>query len=374
MSGIYVHIPFCKQKCSYCDFHFSTNLKLQNDLVDSLCKEIELQKDYLSEAPQTLYFGGGTPSILSQENLSRIFEALHKYFDLSQLSEVTFESNPDDHSVENLRFWKSLGINRLSIGIQSFIDRDLKLMNRAHNADHAKQCVEQAREAGFESLSIDLIYGIPDQSFDQWKANVQEAIQLNPDHISAYCLTVEPKTALAHMVAKGEIFEKSDEVIEQEYLYLHQTLEAAGYEHYEVSNFSKPGKRAAHNSNYWSGKAYLGIGPSAHSFDGNRKRQWNISNNPTYIKKLRTSEEWFDTETLKETERYNEMIMTGLRTKSGIDISAWPSKTQEELLSSIHKLPTQLKSSIAEDHGRIRISPERWLVSDAIIREIILSS
>lgn len=372
MSGIYIHVPFCKQACSYCDFHFSTNLKLQDDVVTAICNEIEVRKDYLTEPPLSLYFGGGSPSILSQKNLLSIFERLENSFDLSRLKEITLESNPDDHSAKNLIFWKKLGINRLSIGIQSFIDRDLTLMHRAHNASEAKLCINLARAAGFEHLTFDLIYGIPNQSFEEWQANVEQAIELGTDHISAYCLTVEPKTSLAHQVKIGAILEKSDDDIEGEFLFLHERLESAGYIHYEISNFAKPGSEALHNANYWNGRPYLGIGPAAHSFNGLLTRSWNVSNNAQYIKGLRQNTPNYALEHLNQVERHNEEIMTGLRKKAGVNFTDWSNDIKGKLLSNIAALPPAEADMVILDQTTLKLKPRHWLLADHLIRAIML--
>lgn len=372
MTSIYVHIPFCKQACSYCDFHFSTNQATRKRLIDALCKEIEWRKDEGLGVVETLYFGGGSPSILSNDELRQIFESLRKSYDLTHLQEVTIETNPDDHDAEKLAFWRSLGINRLSIGIQSFIDRDLQLMNRAHDAAHAAKCVSNARQAGFDVLTIDLIYGIPGQSFAEWQQNVQRAINLGVNHISAYCLTVEEKTALHHQVKNEKVTEKDDETIEREYLYLHQTLEQNGFEHYEISNYAKAGSRAQHNSNYWKGKAYLGFGPSAHSFDGKNQRRWNISNNISYARAIESSADYFETEDLNEDEKANERIMIGLRTRAGILWNDFDENQSMEIKANLAEMPEDLSLKLNVSTEGISIKPEYWLVSDAIIRELML--
>ncbi len=374
MAGIYIHIPFCKQACTYCDFHFSTNQKLRKPVIDALCLEIEMRQSEINEAPSTLYFGGGSPSILDSQQLNQIFRSLSNAFDLSALEEVTLESNPDDHTEEKLNLWKSLGINRLSIGIQSFIDRDLSLMNRAHNAKDAELCVQKAREAGFEKVTIDLIYGIPNQSEEEWKSNIQRAIDLNPEHISAYCLTVEEKTALYHQMEKGEISEKDDEVIEQEYLTLQCMLSESGYVHYEISNFGKPEHLATHNANYWKGLAYIGFGPSAHSFDGANKRSWNISNNAQYIKAVNSGGQFLDEEILRPEDRSNEQIMTGLRRSTGFDLDQFPKEHALMVQQNINAMDDQLKACIWQNESHVGIHPEKWLLADAVIREIMIDS
>lgn len=373
MAGIYIHIPFCKQACTYCDFHFSTNQKLRKPLIDAMCVEIKQRSHEIKEAPATLYFGGGSPSILNEEELAQIFETLSSSFDVSRLTEVTLESNPDDHSAEKLKLWQSLGVNRLSIGIQSFIDRDLTLMNRAHNAHEASNCVKNAREAGFEKVSIDLIYGIPNQSIDEWKNNIQRAIDLAPEHISAYCLTVEEKTVLHHQVAKNMVTEKDDETIEREFLVLHELLTKAGFEHYEISNFGKPEHMAAHNGNYWQGLEYVGFGPAAHSFDGATKRRWNVSNNPQYIKAISEGGRYWEDEILTDTDRTNEQLMTGLRRHQGIDLSTLPKNHQAVIAQNLQQLNGDLKSCLWQEGEQLGIKPENWLLADALIRELMIA-
>ncbi len=373
MAGIYIHIPFCKQACTYCDFHFSTNQKLRKPLIDALCVEIKQRSHEIKEAPATLYFGGGSPSILNEEELAQIFETLSSSFDVSRLTEVTLESNPDDHSAEKLKLWQSLGVNRLSIGIQSFIDRDLILMNRAHNAHEASNCVKNARETGFEKVSIDLIYGIPNQSIDEWKNNIQRAIDLAPEHISAYCLTVEEKTVLHHQVAKNMVTEKDDETIEREFLVLHELLTKAGFEHYEISNFGKPEHMATHNGSYWQGLDYVGFGPAAHSFDGATKRRWNVSNNPQYIKAISEGGRYWEDEILTDTDRTNEQLMTGLRRHQGIDLSTLPKNHQAVIAQNLQQLNGDLKSCLWQEGEQLGIKPENWLLADALIRELMIA-
>lgn len=372
MTGLYIHIPFCKQACSYCDFHFSTNQKMRSKIVSAINKELSLRKEEVSGPISSIYFGGGTPSILNQEELSSIFEHIHKHYNTEKVSEITLETNPDDHSEAQLKFWKSLGINRLSIGIQSFIDRDLKLMNRAHNAAHARECIKSAKAAGFEHLTIDLIYGIPHQTFEEWQENVEMAIGLETEHISAYCLTVEEKTALHHQVEKGLIREKSDEEIEQEYLHLHNTLEAAGFIHYEISNYAKPGSTATHNSNYWKSQPYIGIGPSAHSFDGKNVRRWNVANNIAYMKFIEAGQSYFETETLRLEDQLNEYLMTHLRTKAGILFSEIPEALRPVFMDQLNELPRALKEKMAISESGASINPEHWLMADAVIRELMI--
>ncbi|MBO9200254.1 MULTISPECIES: radical SAM family heme chaperone HemW [Niastella] len=321
MAGIYIHIPFCRQACHYCNFHFSTTLKLQNEFVEALLKEIRLQKNYLPPEPvNTIYFGGGTPSLLSQDQLAAILQALHQQFKVAANAEITLEANPDDITEQQLQQWKQLGINRLSIGVQSFFEEDLRWMNRAHTAQQAINNLKLARQY-FDNMTMDLIYGGPTLPDDKWQYNVQQAIALGIPHISCYALTVEPGTALASMINKHKTTDVNTEDQARQFVLLMDWLQQAGYEHYEISNFALPGKRSRHNSSYWQGASYLGLGPSAHSFNG-ESRQWNIANNALYIKSLNEDKVPFELETLTDTQRLNEYIMTSLRTIEGLDI-AW---------------------------------------------------
>lgn len=290
-------------------------------MVDALCEEIKLRKDYLpTKRLSTVYFGGGTPSLLNEEELGEIFETIHKYFEVEAEAEVTLEANPDDLTNERLKSLARTPVNRLSIGVQSFFDEDLKYMNRAHNADEAGQCILNAQDRGFENLSIDLIYGAPTTSDANWAANVDNLIRWEVRHLSCYALTVEPGTALDHFIKKGTAAPVEEEKAARQFEYLMDTLEKSGYEHYEISNFARPGFRAKHNSNYWLGAAYLGIGPSAHSFDG-PSRQWNVANNQKYLKAIFDGQLPFEKEVLSLANQYNEYIMTALRTSWGVDLN-----------------------------------------------------
>ncbi len=320
MAGIYIHIPFCKQACHYCNFHFSTGLALQNDFTDSLLKEINLRADYLNpETVETIYFGGGTPSLLPVTAIRNMLESVHSHFTVSKNPEITLECNPDDMHPVRLQDWKRAGINRLSIGVQSFFTEDLLWMNRAHEADQAVRAVTEAKEAGFDNFSLDLIYALPGLTDEKWGKNLHKAISLEPAHISCYALTVEPKTALFKMIESKKSPPVETEKQAAQFLTGIRELEASGYEHYEISSFAKPGKRSRHNSSYWQSKKYLGLGPSAHSFNG-RSRQWNVSNNALYIKSLQSGQLNFESENLQPRDVLNEYIMTSLRTMEGLDL------------------------------------------------------
>lgn len=322
MAGIYIHIPFCKKACHYCDFHFSTNLDTKKDMLKAILQEADLRKRYLSgKSIDTVYFGGGTPSLLSKEELGLILTTLKSAFPITPDAEITLEANPDDLTdLTVLKNFRELGINRLSIGIQSFFDDHLTWMNRAHNAQQAEQSVKLAQEAGFDNITIDLIYGIPGMNRQQWEENIDKALALNIQHISAYCLTVEDRTALHKMVLDGKVKEAPDEHVENQVNRLVEKLEEKGFLRYEISNFALPGLESKHNSAYWDGVWYLGLGPSAHSFNGSA-REWNAANNAIYMKQVAAGDGFSDTEPIDETTAYNEFIMTRLRTSKGINLT-----------------------------------------------------
>lgn len=320
MAGIYIHIPFCKKKCHYCDFHFSTNTDLKSEMINAMIREIELQKDYASnETIETIYFGGGTPSILEQEELFKLLNTIAKFHKIIPQPEITLEANPDDIYPNKLHQWKQAGINRLSIGVQSFFQEHLQWMNRAHSSLQSFNAITQSQDAGYNNISIDLIYGFPGLSDEQWQKNLDNAVKFDIKHISPYCLTLEEKTALHHFVKKGKVAAPSEEQGARQFEYMTNFLIQSGFEHYEISNFAKPGFYSKHNSNYWKGKKYIGIGPSAHSFNGNTRR-WNIKNNAEYIRRVNSNLQWFEYEELNLNTRYNEYVMTSLRTHWGCDL------------------------------------------------------
>ncbi|MBC9911233.1 radical SAM family heme chaperone HemW [Chitinophaga varians] len=320
MAGIYLHIPFCKQACYYCNFHFSTSLARKAEMVQCLLQEIDLQKDYLGgERIETIYFGGGTPSLLSTAELQLLLSRLHSTFEVAPDAEITLEANPDDLDMAKLQSLRDAGINRLSIGIQSFHEADLQWMNRAHNSRQALDCIVQAQQLGFRNITIDLIYGGPTLTDEGWRQNVEQAIALGVPHLSCYALTVEPGTALDHFIRRKKMEATDPDKAARHFEQLMQWLEAAGYEHYEISNFSLPGWHSRHNSSYWQGRSYLGIGPSAHSFNGH-SRQWNVANNAAYIKRITAGEVPAEIESLTTAMQFNEYIMTSLRTSAGCNL------------------------------------------------------
>lgn len=324
MAGLYIHIPFCSKACHYCNFHFSTSLHRKDAFLDALEKEITQphlpDKLVVERNIDTVYFGGGTPSLLSMQEMHHILTTINKQFDINSGAEITIEANPDDITPQRLQEWRTLGINRLSIGVQSFDDNDLRWMNRAHNAKQALHCIQYAQNAGFTNLTIDLIYGLPDMTTQQWENNVLQAIRLEVPHLSCYALTVEEKTALHHFIQKGKTAPLQEAAQAAHFLLLMQLMEKNGYEHYEISNYAKPGMRSKHNSSYWQGKPYYGFGPSAHSFDGKNIRWWNIPNNTLYIEQTMAGKKPMEFEILSDVQRMNETIMTLLRTKEGISI------------------------------------------------------
>jgi len=335
MAGIYIHIPFCKQACSYCDFYFTTHLLDKQDFLDALIKEVESRKAYLEgQSIETLYFGGGTPSQLSTKELQSVIEAVRNHFKVADNAEITVESNPDNLTEEYLKQLFNIGVNRLSIGIQSFKNEDLELMNRAHNSDEAENCVALARKSGFKNISIDLIYGLPNATLEDWKTNIEKALQLNTEHISAYNLTIEKGTPLAHSVAKGRVIIPSDHEVVLQHNLLIDLLAKSGFEHYETSNFAKEGYRSKHNSSYWKGTHYLGMGPSAHSFNGD-SRSWNIASTKKYVELIKKGAVFYETETLSEVDRINEFILTGLRTVEGIDLAHFEFHFSREALDRL---------------------------------------
>lgn len=321
MSGIYLHIPFCKKACHYCDFHFSTSLKTKDLVIKAMLEEINIQKEYFSSKIDTIYFGGGTPSILSSVEIELLLNEIYKNFNVSKELELTLEANPDDLSQTKLEELAKLGINRLSIGLQSFHQPHLQLMNRAHNAIESERCVKLAQDAGFENITIDLIYGIPADDHSIWYTDLAKAIDLNVPHISSYCLTVEPKTALGKWAKIGKFKPSDDEFSAHQFEYLVSTLKENNFDHYEISNFGKEGFYSKHNSAYWQGKPYVGIGPGAHSYDGLKSRQYNISNNPKYYKSiLETGKLDCEIENLTREDGINEYLLTTLRTSWGCDL------------------------------------------------------
>lgn len=384
MAGIYIHIPFCKQACHYCDFHFSTSLKNKDALLHALNKEIELQKEYLNpylDGVRTIYLGGGTPSLLSEKELMNIFDALHQHYKISADAEITLEANPDDLSIQKLKELKNTPINRLSIGIQSFFDEDLKLMNRAHNSKEALRVVKDAQDKGFENITIDLIYGIPTLSDNNWKYNLQTAFDLEVKHISAYCLTVEPKTALAHLVKEGKINNVDEQKSAKQFEIMLDEMRKNNFEQYEISNFCKDNFYSKHNSNYWLKQPYLGLGPSAHSFNGT-SRKWNVSNNALYIQSFATQVGSATApplgggglETLTTSQQYNEYILTTLRTMWGSNLATITSDFGNDYLLYCLKEAEKyiLSEDIKKESNKLFLTDKGKLIADKIASDFFM--
>ncbi|WP_374461239.1 radical SAM family heme chaperone HemW [Chryseobacterium taeanense] len=372
---IYIHIPFCKQKCSYCNFHFSTSLNFKDEMLAAMKKEIFLRKDELQNKNlQSLYFGGGTPSILSSDEIKSLIDEVLKYFNFENGIEITLEANPDDLDKNFLKGLADSPINRLSIGTQSFFEADLKLMNRAHSASEAEGSIKRAQDFGFENLSIDLIYGSPTSNLEIWKENLNKTIALEVPHISSYALTVEPKTALENWISKGKVKSPKEDEQNKEFYYLSDFLKDNGFEHYEVSNFAKPGFYSKHNSSYWKYKEYLGIGPSAHSYNGFDVRSWNVANNSQYIKKLNSNTLARDQEFLSQEDQFNEMIMIGLRTIWGVDIESLKEKFNNKILEHFQKeiQPKLEEEILIIENNHLKIPEKHWFMADGIASDLFM--
>lgn len=371
MAGIYLHIPFCKQACHYCDFHFSTNLAARNDMVKAMATELALRKSYIREPVDTIYFGGGTPSMISTADLHALLTAIHNHFEIAPSPEITLEANPDDLDFAQLQLLREAGINRLSIGIQSFHDAVLRYLNRAHTGTAAVTAMRDARRAGFSNISIDLIYAIPEQPDSAWRDNIAQALALQPEHISAYSLTIEKKTVFGHRAAQGSLQAVSDDDAARQLEILVDTLAQSGYEQYEVSNFCKPGFYSRHNSSYWQQAPYLGVGPSAHSYDG-ATRQFNISNNAIYLKMLAQQQIPAQLEQLQREDHINEYLLTTLRTSWGCDLERLRQVYHYDLIS---QYPDYLKIlftqglAIQEGH-HLKLTKKGRLLADKIASDL----
>ncbi len=373
MAGIYIHIPFCRQACTYCNFHFSTSTGQKTTLLNALKQEIYLTQPMVAnEMIETIYFGGGTPSLLLPVEIADIFETLQQKFTISAAAEITLEANPDDISPAVLQSWKAMNINRLSLGVQSFNEAELKWMNRAHNAGQSFQSINEIIAAGFSNFSVDLIYGSPLLSNDDFRKNVAFVLSKNIPHVSAYALTVEPKTALHSLIAK----KKSPPVDEirqaEQFDILVKMLEDAGYEQYEISNFAKPGFRSKHNSSYWQGKPYYGFGPSAHSFDGNLRRRWNIANNALYQKSIENNTLPFEEEILTVTQQLNEYIMISLRTMEGIDTSLVANRFGQDKKDTIYQTaqPFLNEQLLKEEGEHLILTKKGKFLADGIASDL----
>ena len=372
MAGIYIHIPFCKQACLYCNFHFSVSSALQNDFTAALLKEIPMRTGYLPAGTvNTVYFGGGTPSLLPPDQLVKILDHIRQHFPVAADAEITLEANPDDINEESLDTWRDAGFNRMSLGVQSFFPADLAWMHRAHDAGQAIRSVAMAKAAGFDNLSLDLIYGLPSLSDGQWRENVETVIGLGVPHVSCYALTVEPKTALQKLVASGKKPDVVPEDQARQFLQVMDWLGRAGYDHYEISNFAKPGRRSRHNSSYWQSVPYIGLGPSAHSFDGG-SRQWNVANNALYIKAIGEEKLPFEKEVLKPADQLNEYIMISLRTLEGLQLERVRGQfgvDKSETLETKAAVYVE-NGKMTVESGHLRLTREGKLYADGIAAEL----
>jgi len=373
MAGIYLHIPFCKKACHYCNFHFSTKTTNIQAFVDAMIQEIELQKNYLNEPIQTVYFGGGTPSLLNEAQLKAMMEAIHTHFKVATTIECTLEANPDDIDLVKLAAWKKMGINRLSIGIQSFQATALAWMNRAHSVEQSHAAIEMAKEAGFDNLSIDLIYGTPTLTDQALMADLDWIQQYQINHVSCYALTVEDKTALKNLIEKAQIEDVDPEKQARHFEIVTSKLMGMGMEHYEISNFAMPGFRSQHNSNYWSGKHYLGLGPSAHSFN-TISRHWNIANNALYIQSITKGQLNFEMEYLTQANRYNEYMMTSLRRVEGFDLdfirASFGKSYYDHSIATINELLS--KDVLQQNESQYCLKNEAKFLADGIAADFFI--
>ncbi|WP_148908512.1 radical SAM family heme chaperone HemW [Sphingobacterium allocomposti] len=372
---IYFHIPFCKQACHYCDFHFSTSLKYKDDMIQALLSEMEQRQNELTDRTvESIYFGGGTPSVLDPDDIEQLIDKVGTYFDIRPHAEITLEANPDDLDKHKVQALRRTPVNRFSIGVQSFFEEDLRWMNRAHHASDAEAAIKRVQDAGFENITADLIYGYPLLTDAKWRDNIQRLLDFNIPHISSYAMTVEQRTALAHFVQQGKTPPMDEEQSASQMIQLIETLTAGGFEHYEISNFAKSGRYAKHNTNYWRGKHYLGIGPSAHSFDG-VSRSWNIANNAQYIEGILSGSRKYETETLSFEDRVNEYIMTSLRTMWGIDLQ----KIEEQFgPEAVRHIRQNAEPFFAQQHVEaveeryLRLTKTGKLLADHIASELFL--
>lgn len=376
MSGIYIHIPFCSTKCNYCNFYSTASGRNIEKVIQAICCEIDQRKDYLQGSTiETVYFGGGTPSLLQSSQIEAILNQVARNFHVDAAAEITLEANPDDLNKKKLQYLKQLGINRLSIGIQSFRQDDLQYLGRRHSVFQAQQSIEEALVSGFANLSIDLIYGIPTLSGEGWQENLSQAFSYPIPHISAYWLTVEEKTPLDLMIRKGKIETVNENLALSHYGLLVEMMLQKGYEHYEISNFCLPGKYSRHNTAYWLGKPYLGVGPSAHSFNG-LERQWNVSNTNKYIESSAAGKVESEAELLKIETRYNEFIMTSLRTIWGCDLNHVSAKFGDsfatKLVKDVQIFIRQGKASI--ESGKLKLTPEGYLFADGIASALFVET
>jgi oxygen-independent coproporphyrinogen-3 oxidase len=373
MAGIYIHIPFCRKACHYCNFHFSTSLQKAPEVLKSIEKEMEIRSEELKEEINTVYFGGGTPSLIESEAIASMLNQAKKYFKIAPDAEITLEANPDDINIQKAKSWKSIGINRFSLGIQSFADENLQWMNRAHNAVQSFAAIDTIRNAGFENFSIDLIYGTPGQTKEGWIKDVETALKLNIPHLSCYALTVEEKTALHTLIQKGEKQEVNQDEQAERFNVLMELTAEVGYHHYEISNLALPGFESKHNSSYWEGLSYIGFGPSAHSYDG-KKRKWNIANNIKYVEAIAKQILPLEEETLSQNDRLNEYTMTSIRRSKGIEKNRLIQLGGESRLPEIQKMiqPYMESNKVVEDEKGWRLTNEGKFYADGIAAALFI--
>ncbi len=375
MAGIYIHVPFCRQACRYCDFYFTVSMQYIDDYIAALLSEIRQRQEFTgSEEIQTIYFGGGTPSVLSYDQLQRILSKIQKAFTVIEQAEITLEANPDDLKKNYLKDLKKAGINRLSIGVQSFHQDDLSLMRRSHNEAQSTASILDASSLGFENINMDLIYGVPGLSIKKWEHNLQKVMELPVQHISAYHLTYEEGTIFHHWRKQGRLHELEDTISVEQFVLLRLMSKEHGFEHYEISNFAVEGFRSKHNTSYWENKNYLGLGSAAHSYNG-KERSWNVSSLKKYINKVNGGGVYNEKEELSEKDRFNDYLIITLRTKSGMSKDFVKDSFGEERLSVfMNSAATHLASgSLIQENGYVRIDPEYWLIADSIIRDLIIS-
>ncbi len=371
MSGLYIHIPFCRQKCHYCDFHFAVSHRQIPEMVEAIKRELVLRKEEVAQPLETIYLGGGTPSLLTEEQLSGIFETIYAHYKVTGNPEITLEANPDDLSAVYVKTLTKLPVNRLSIGVQSFKQEDLTWMNRVHTSGEAVKCIKTAQDKGFENLTIDLIYGLPEATVKDWQANLELFLSLHIPHVSAYALTVEHQTALQYFIKKGKVKSPEDDKAMADYKLLIEFMKINGFNHYEISNFALPDYLAVHNTAYWQGKPYIGIGPSAHSYNGDQRR-WNVAHNSKYIKALNTGVVPYEQENLSVNDRFNEYLMTGLRTVWGVDLMIISHKFGEKYHRYLLEQLASRKDSehFVVDNKHLKLTETGLFFADGIIADL----
>lgn len=373
MAGIYIHIPFCKTRCIYCDFYSTTRSELKERYIHALCRELEIRRQYLQGEPiETIYFGGGTPSQLSGEDFQQVFNTIEKTYGMKQVQEITLEANPDDLTPQYVQTLAKLPFNRISMGLQTFDEATLRLLNRRHTAAQAITAIERCREAGFRNISIDLIYGLPGETAERWEHDLTQAIALNPEHISAYHLIYEEGTPIYKMLQQHRVSEVDEESSVYFFSSLIDRLTTAGYEHYEISNFCRPGYHSRHNTSYWQGIPYLGCGPSAHSFN-RREREWNIASLNKYLQGIESGERAYETEILDTTTRYNECIITSIRTSQGLSLTKLKEKFGTELWQYCLSMaaPSIKNGMLEEREGNLRLTRKGIFISDSIMSDLL---